>query len=284
MKMWEFSRHVDETVIKELNKQKLWKEKLKDDCERRNVFLAIREGRISFYSRGGRLFEFNGNSFITHIKYTSIIDADESKNYITQEQLVNMKLIDNFIDWYDRIKENCELYSGEEARGISYLYQNSSYLSDENYIVLDIEVAFKNENNNQERIDILLYDTQSQSLRFVEAKHFSNKDLWSNSKPKVIEQIEKYVVQLDLNKEKIIKEYTFYIDGLNKLFNKKLKPPKTIEPKISLLIFGFDDAQKRGDRFQDLIWNNKEYKNIPIYSKGNPTINLKAETIWKGAK
>jgi hypothetical protein len=52
---------------------------------------------------------------------------------------------------------------------------------------------------------------------------------------------------------------------------------------VSLLIFGFDEEQKMGDRFKTLIYENKEYNQIPLYCKGDPK-GLKAETIWKRAK
>jgi hypothetical protein len=283
---WEFNRHVDESFIEGLKKQPLWQSKLKDDCEKGNVFLAIRNGYISFYHKGGGLFKFENNCFSTHVKYASVIDTNNGnipEDSISENQLKNLKIIPDFITGYDRIKENCELYSGAEAKGVSNLYQTSSYLQTKSIFVLDIEIAFKKgDGKEQDRIDILLYNNDTQTLRFVEAKHFSNPDLWSTTIPKVVEQIKKYEEQIDRHGKKLIEEYGLYIDGLNWIFDKKYKPPKTIDPKVSLLIFGFDKAQKNDERFQKLVVRNPEYKDkgIKPYCKGDPKKDLKAETIW----
>ena len=286
---WEFRRHVEEELIKKLIKEPLWKEKLKGDCEKGEVFLTIRNDYISFYHGGGCLFTFDiMEGFKTHIKYASVIDATDENtkiNYIRQDQLKNLPLISDFSAGYDGIKKNCELYSGEEAKGVSNLYRKSSYLHDKSIVVLDIEIAFKkNDGKKQDRIDILLYDKKSQTLRFVEAKHFSNSDLWAESTPRVISQIEKYEKQIKQYEENLIREYGLYIDGLNRIFGKQFKKPRDIEPKVSLLIFGFDNAQKHDDRFKKLILNNPEYKKIPYYCKGNPKKDFNAENIWNEAK
>ena len=279
----EFKRHVEDDLIKELKDNPLWG-KLKADCEKGEVFLALRNTAISFYHKGGRLFTFDGKDFITNKKFASVINAEDGD--IKERQLEEIKLIKNFLDGYNQIKKNCELYSGDEAKGVSYLYQKSSYLSDENYVVLDIEIVLKDDSNEKDRIDILLYDKKSQTLRFVEAKHFSNPDLWSKSTPKVIEQIKNYEKQIkDFEKgSKLVEEYGFYIDNLSKIFDKKLPSPGYIDQKISLLIFGFDDDQKYG-KLKESIFGNSEYKDkdIKIYPKGHAD-GLKAETIWEKAK
>ncbi len=70
-------------------------------------------------------------------------------------------------------------------------------MSDNNIVVLDIEVSFEsfNEENTQDRIDILLFKKDTQTLQFVEAKHYSNTDIRSKTTPKVIDQINRYEIQ-----------------------------------------------------------------------------------------
>ena len=284
---WEFNRHVEEGIVRKLKEQRLWNEKLINDCRKGEVFLAIRDGYISFYYRGGSLFKFDGKVFTTHVKYASVIDTNDEKapkDYVQESQLKHLPYIRDFITGYDGIKKNCALHSGLEAEGVSDLYHKNSYLHSASIFVLDIEIAFKkDEGRKQDRIDILLYDNDSQILRFFEAKHFSNGDLWSTSKPKVISQIENYQEQIARHKEKLIEKYGLYITGLNHIFNKQYKPPKDIESDVSLLIFGFDDAQNRSDRFRELVFDNPEYEKVKKYCKGDPK-GLKAETIWNKAK
>ena len=45
----DFSRHVDNGLVNKLKASKLWTDKLEMDCRKRDVFLAIRAGCISFY-------------------------------------------------------------------------------------------------------------------------------------------------------------------------------------------------------------------------------------------
>ncbi len=171
-----------EEIVVALKKQPLWLKLLKKDCEAGTVFLAIRETKIDFYHKGGRLFSFDGTSFRTHIKYAAVIDEDEEKDadYLTEEQLSKRKLISEFGAHYARIKENCASYSGDEAKGVSDIYHKHSYLSKSEVFVLDIEVSFKSydESKKQDRIDILLFNKKTKELQFVEAKNYLNKEIF----------------------------------------------------------------------------------------------------------
>ncbi len=47
--------------------------------------MAIRNGYIDFYHKGGRLFKFDKKGFQTHIKYAAVIEKDK-KDYLTQDE------------------------------------------------------------------------------------------------------------------------------------------------------------------------------------------------------
>ena len=266
-----FERKLEKSLINKLKNSDLWQKKLKDDCEGQNLFLAVRNNDIGFYHNGGKLFGFDINEFKTHIKYASVIDNADTY-YLTEKELSTKKLISDFKGNYVRIKENCKLYSGVEAQGVSEIYHKYSYLSNENIVVLDIEISFealdKTSGKTQDRIDILLYDKEKQALKFAEAKHYSNPEIWSKTIPKVIGQIEKYEQQISNNKDEIITAYTNYIEAINAVFDLKrpLPMPKKIEDKVSLLIFGFDDDQKKG-RLQKLVLEKDAFKGFQVYCK-----------------
>ena len=221
------------------------------------------------YHKGGKLFCYDSSGFKTHLKYASVITSS-GKDYLTESELSAYRLASDFEINYQRIKENCSNYSGIEASGVSDLYHKHSYLSKSNVLVLDIEISFKSlsEENNQDRIDILLYNKGSKTLQFVEAKHFSNKEIWSRTTPKVISQIKKYESQIAKRKSEILFEYTEYIKIVNGMFDISLPEPTNIEDKVILLVFGFDNDQKNG-RLKKLITKNKEYSGIKNYSIGN---------------
>tara|TARA_B100000315_G_C14461457_1_gene533933 strand:- start:53 stop:916 length:864 start_codon:yes stop_codon:yes gene_type:complete len=285
-----FKRYINPKLLTELQTEKLYKNKLYSDCKSQKVFLAIRNENIDFYYKGGRLFEFDKQRFHTHLKYASVIPK-KGKDYLTEEELskpdAKYKLTSDFINSYPRIKENCANYSGVEARGVSYLYHKHSYLEKcNNVVVLDIEISFESLNINkkkkQDRIDILLLNKKSQELQFVEAKHYSNKEIWSTKTPKVMSQIERYEEQIKNRKTEIISEYTEYIKVLNHLFNISLPIPKIIAEKVPLLIFGFDRDQQNG-RLKDLITLNKKYSKIKFYTKGN-IIKVEMQNLWNAIK
>lgn len=274
-----FERKLEKSVIDEFIKSNLWVNCLEDDCKKQNIFLAIRNNSIGIYHKGGRLFGFDKNVFKTHLKYASVIDNSD-KDYLTEIELSKKNLISDFTNNYQGIKENCNLYSGIEAKGVSEIYHKYSYLSNVRIVVLDIEISFevseKSSGKTQDRIDILLYDLDNKILKFVEAKHYSNKEIWSRTCPKVIEQIEKYETQIERNKKEILIAYKNYINVINEIFKLKLPIPEKVEDKVTLLIFGFDDDQKKG-RLKKLILKNSAYKGFHLYCKQD---NINPTKLW----
>ncbi len=237
------------------------------------LFPAIRNESVDFYWNGGKLFSFTQQGFITHNKYASVLvnDSGEKEDYISENALKNARLISNFSEQYKRIKENCSLYSGLESFGVSRLYSKYScianaYKSVEEcpYVVLDIEISFQ----NKDRIDMLVLNRRNQSLHFVEAKHFSNKEIFgkTNQNIKVIKQITSYKEAISRNKAEILEAYKNHITLLNILFDTSIELPQSLDEEVSLLIFGFDDDQKKGR-----LKKTKEIleKEFPVYCIGN---------------
>ena len=278
-----FTRELGQSVIDRLKESDLWKKHLKNDCKKKckeSVFLAIRNDNVGFYHNGGRLFSFDKNGFKTNIKFAAVIDSKNTGD-LTESELKNTGLISNFSENYEQIKKNCSLYSGDEDKGISKIYHKHSYLSGKDIVVLDIEVSFASSENAQDRIDILLYDTKSKTktLKFVEAKHFSNSEIWSTSEPEVIEQIKRYKTQIASRREEIIEAYGNYITKINEIFGLKLPLPDKIEDEVTLLIFGFDQNQKDG-RLTNLVFENEAYKGYKVYGKGGID-QIDLATLWK---
>jgi hypothetical protein len=147
-------------------------------------------------------------------------------------------------------------------------------------VVLDIEVAFRSddENKKQDRIDIVLFNKNTRTIQFVEAKHYSNKEIWSTARPRVLFQVKRYETQIANQKADIISEYGNLVSTINTVFGVDLPMPIEIEDKVSLLIFGFDENQKKG-RLQTGILKNPVYKGTKIYPKGDiPKVN--PETLY----
>jgi hypothetical protein len=282
-----FKRMINSQVVDNIKKEKLFMENILTDIRDKKIFPAFRNGYVDFYYKGGKLFQFGKDGWKTHIKFASVLTLD--KEYISEKDISETRPVKNFIEGYKRIKENCQLYSGVERSELSKLYNNMSYTDEKlNVVVLDIEVAFQSSSPpkgkkgpGRDIIDFVLYNKKTKTLRFYEAKHFSDSRLWSGvgTKPEVVAQIKRYNDQLEQKEKEILEAYRKYIDCANQLFDIKLPSDvSAIEKKVVLLIFGYDRDQFKG-RFQTLLMNDKSLAGISHYEIGDIG-KVKNESLW----
>lgn len=253
----------------------------------RDVFPAVRKDRIDFYYKGGKLFSYDGKTgFKTHHKYASVIKFDDKNPYVSD---TNLQAIDNFIEGYERIKENCSLYSGIEAAGVSRVYGDFSCTKQEKLhqvVVLDIEVCLIRENEaddpepgkksraKSDRIDLLLLDTESCLLRFFEAKDFSNSEIRAKTghTPKIVMQMQRYQEQLNAPnvRQEMLAGYSSHVEIINQLFSPEapLPTPQDIDPVPRLLVFGFDKPQLKEKLENEIDRLEKDYE-LSVYAIGN---------------
>jgi hypothetical protein len=280
-----FKRDLETQVFDSLQDSSFFLTKLKPDILSGTVFSAIRRNYMDFYHKGGCLFRFQ-KEFTTHRKYASVVQS--KSDYVSENDLQkNVRLIQDFAEGYEEIKQNCSLYSGEEAKGVSSIYHNYSFLEqNSDVVVLDIEISFKaiDENRKQDRIDLLLFNKKTQCLKFYEAKYFSNSELWSraNTRPRVIAQIHRYESQIDRNKSNILKQYENYVNLVNDLYQCNLPCPKDIDNNVVLLVFGFDSDQRQG-RLRELLLKDNSLKEIKYYFIGNVS-NLNILNMWNNVR
>jgi len=290
-----FARKLSEDIIEKLSKEKLYSVYLLPDIKKGEVFPAIRKNKITFYYKGGCLFSYDRYGFKTNIKFASVstlINEGEEETYIKESDLKKVKTIENFADKYERIKENCFRYSGVEAVGVSEICERYSPVKANNKIVvLDVEVSFaslvsESKKKKQDRIDLLILDKRKNILKFYEAKHYSNSEIWSKKGacPKVVKQISKYNKQVEKRKQEIISTYNGYVTIVRDLFGVDLCSNEImdIDPNVNLLIFGFDGDQLRG-RFDELIKKDKSLKGIYVYPIGKVS-SLKNDNLWRCPK
>jgi len=269
-----FTRNFSQDAIKALKEELLFKDHLLRDivegqCRGRQknrnfVFPAVRDERMDFYWNGGKLFSYKPPSgrqkskFVTHHKFASVLldnsktKDGKTKNYISEITLQNRKirLIENFCEGYDRIKENCRRYSGLEALGVSSLYERFSCARKERasfVVVLDIEASFaKDGSMEKDRIDIVALDTENKTIRFAEAKHYSNRASLrtSSEKSDVVDQMQGYAEQIRNNRDVILQAYQAHVHVMNALFSASIPEPADVDTDPVLLIFGFDNEQQ----------------------------------------
>jgi len=266
-----------------------------------DVFPAGRKERVDFYHKGGKLFSYDiRNGFTTHNKYASVIKADYPNQYVTG---INLQAISSFIEGYERIKENCSLYSGVEAQGVSQVYGRFScakHTREHRVVVLDIEISLRRSDDeidlepqetaraHSDRIDLVLLDTESGLIRFFEAKDFSNGEIRAapGNVPKIVRQMERYQKQLNASHihEEMISNYKVHIEVINQLFEPEmpLPAPQSIDTTPRLLLFGFDQAQLTG-KLQGEARRLEEDYGLSVYTKGDiKTVN--PNTLFSGGR
>ena len=282
-----FEKDLSDQLISELLGNPLFIDCIRPDCLKKDrykskIFPAVRNGNVCFYYRGGRAFQYDGE-FKTHRKYLTLIKKFKD-DYVSERMIQNPKIINNFYDQYKDIKDACKQYQGIESIGVSYLYSNYSFLNlDSDIVVLDVEISFKSvsdkEDEKMDRVDILLFSKNEQSLGFVEAKHFSNPELWSNTTPKCVLQIKRYNDQIKQRSKEILSQYSKYVQINNQLFGINLPEPSKIQPQCGLYVFGFDANQKKA-KIDDTLENTMKNEGIKYYARGDYK-NADANTIWK---
>ena len=267
----------------------------------RDVFPAVRKNRIDFYYKGGKLFSYYGkDGFKTHHKYASVIKFDKKDPYVSDGRL---QAIDNFMEGYERIKENCSLYSGIEASGLARIsgqYSCAKKNKIDPVVVLDIEVSLKreeddddpepkeNERSKSDRIDLLLFDTESCLLRFFEAKDFSNSETraTTNRNPKIVKQMKRYKNQFNSTtvRKELLSAYSAHVDIINQLFdlNESLPTPQDIDPVPRLLVFGFDEQQRKR-KLKDEINRLENDYSLSVYAIGEIS-NVNPNTLFNGGR
>lgn len=269
------TRRLSQKTCDQLKKEKLFRQRLLSDIASGSVFPALRNNEVDFYYAGGKLFSFK-SEFQTHHKYAAVLDT--GKTYLTESTLKSALPIRDFSKAYDAIKDNCESRAGVEASGVAALYAEHSYARNKHRsgpVLLDIEVQFPTESVKlkRDRVDLLLYIPKSRTLLFCEAKHYSNSEIWAKagSRPKVVRQILRYQKKISSRTPEILEAYSSYVRHVNDIFGLDLALPLRVHPDVLLLIFGFDDDQKKG-RLKRLLLEDGSLEGALTGTAGNTDI------------
>lgn len=271
-----FDRALSSDLIEKLQTE--WHSKTggwwRDVLEDPNLVIAPRGNSLDVYWRGARLFHVSSvGSFLsisTHEKY--LLDPALKGQVSMQDGAFRIETLRErgFLKLYlggqtlKAMKTAAGLYADVEKSGCHEIAVLNS-------TVIDCEIAFPRPLNaagsqgavNYGRADIAALETYGQDVRLVfwEAKAFRNKELRSaQGLPLVFDQIARYRKYLSEHQTQILKSYTGVAKSLVALkgmgWTKKLS--SLVEdlaegrkrlvmgdaPKVGLLIFGFDAAQR----------------------------------------
>ncbi|MEN3145209.1 hypothetical protein ABDF71_24785 [Ochrobactrum sp. WV_118_8] len=249
----------------------------KDALQDSDVFFALRDNRVDAYAKGALVhrIEFKNGKAIphTHVKYL-IKEPQKSRSYISLEneefrytpaESMQTKYVPG--ETLKSIKAAALYYSPPSSES----YGVSSILT-KNPNVIDIEFSLKQSSDESaeppvqsdngpkskhDRIDIVHLEKSKEIYRLVfwEAKLYVNPDLFNN---KIIDQINRYSIQIKRHKHKIIDAYRAVCQFQNDI-NTMRSTERTncalqgiadgsieldLDPEPRLAIFTYDGRQK----------------------------------------
>lgn len=192
------------------------------------VFPAIRKNQIYFYYEGGCLYKFANGCFSRNVAYEKYACSTENlRPYDTAKKQIETK--------FTNAKGN-----DKERRLLNDLYRHT-YCQDYKCktIVLDIEVNLNGNIARGKKCDLVLYNTVTNDLMFVEGKIFSDKrvNVRHGSTPEVIRQVDTYSAAIKEQLQTIIKQYENYIAIINNLFGTNYQKPKKLVQPTKLLVY-----------------------------------------------
>lgn len=267
--MTEFKRGLEEDFIEALNQEydkegSWWNQIVNDE----RLFIGIRHNYLDVYYQGNRLMSLRhsngkliGKTSAKYLIEDKLLAFTNGK--IEPEGRERIPLLDDFQKDLDKIRRASMPYAGEEKEGIQRILR-------EHQNIIDVEIALTpngdGEGSAAKRIDFAAFQQTDKGpeLRFFEAKHFSNKEIRAKdpADPPVLEQIKEYekLIVEYAKKGDILKAYGRVIKNLLDLEGISEKR-KTILGQCKgdfevcnlpwLVIFGFDNAQKRDWQDED---------------------------------
>ena len=278
-----FNRGIDCKFVAALNKEyaneSWWKKLILD----KSLFLGIRDSHVHLYFKGGRILELkntaNGLIGKTHFKY--LINStrnNSSQDYVKFKNgdFDKVRLDNSYRDVnadLERIKRAANTYQGDEKKGVHEIIMD-------NMNVIDTEIELPGE---RRRIDFAAVQKINgrMTLVFFEAKTYSNDEIRSQGRPEVLSQIEAYEDIICRRKSEIEGAYRQVADNIcaihgwsgrrSDIFRDVVTNGLLVDPKVRLVIFGFDGAQKKeADQANGVFAKLREYlgENL-VLTKGN---------------
>lgn len=265
-----FIRNFSQIQIDKMQGEELFK-KLKADVLKGEVFPAVRKNELHFYYKGGCLYKFADGSFKRDKNYEKYGDEFKELPPYERAKKENEEKFKNSLggeaerQLLDRLY--CHIFNPEESS---------------NVVVLDIEVNLGGQ--VVKKCDLVLLNTQTDELMFVEAKVFSDSRV--NVKPphipEVIAQVNTYIAAIKEQRQTILEQYARHVEIINTLFGTSYRPPKRLVEPAKLLVYGTPhNPTKNGEYTIDKI-NTKLGASNVLWVKNNENATL--DDIWNALR
>lgn len=270
----EFLRILKSDSIKKMTtgKNAVLFERLKIDVLNGDVFPAIRNNELHFYYKGGCLYKFAGGSFARDSRYGLYGEGtaglppyekakkeNENKFTAVNGQMNERQLLD---------KLYCHTYS-KNAKS--------------NVVVLDIEVNLNGAVGRGKKCDMVLLNTQTCEIMFVEGKVFADRRVKCavGYTPEVIGQVNGYTAAIAEQYDNIIWQYGEYVRIVNMLFDAAYSAPNRLIQPAKLIVYNTGGGKAENvDYTVNIINKNLGAGNVMWVGDNKPTLN----EIWQALK
>ncbi|MDK2803892.1 MAG: hypothetical protein PWR23_896 [Peptostreptococcaceae bacterium] len=239
VKKGKFKREFNRFELNKFKGEKIY-QFLEKDINNGEIFPALRDNRIDFYYEGGCIFQYESNRFSYNPDYFKYM----GEKYITLDVTNQMFNGDSFglRTFYEDLKKGVKnRFTNKnnektERQFLGELYKYTYAYKKSNTVVLDIEIRFNK--GNGKKCDLMLYNNQLQKLMLVEAKVVGNKELVSDTTPKVIDQVKEYSSWINEGVEIFTEKYSNYIEFMNSMFERNFNNDiKDICKSAKLIVF-----------------------------------------------
>ena len=257
MKKQNFRHGLSKPFIDALNSEYAksgWWKRIADD---EDLFIGIRNNYLNVYFNGGSILELRYTrgrlTGKTHFKYLLDLTIDDKdSDYIkfsngTFKSVMIKEAYRDISENLEGIKQSTKLYQGDEKKGVHNIVID-------NINVIDTEIQFPGEDA---RIDFAALQKRKgrTSIVFFEAKTYSNSDIVAKRRPKVLDQIRRYQEIVSRRRDEIEASYRRVLNNIqllegwkgrrHQIFAEAALGDLHVDPEVRLVIFGFDDAQKK---------------------------------------
>lgn len=243
--------------------------RLKADIYAGSVFPTVRKDEIHFYHAGGCLYKLKGTSFIRDSAY---------EKYSLNTDRMNS---------YDKAKkQNQNRYSN--AVGIAKERQLLDRLNSNTFnpnfrsrvVVLDVEVRLNGAIGVDKKCDLVLLNTETRQIMFVEGKVFKDKrvNVAVGFVPEVIEQVKTYTMGINEQADVIETQYAQHIRIINDLFQTKYNLLNRLVSTAKLLVYEKPEKPNSNGQYSiNTINMALGSKNVMWVPAGNQP---RVEEIW----
>ncbi|KJR66219.1 hypothetical protein VY88_09425 [Azospirillum thiophilum] len=278
-----FDRGIDDAFVSALNAAYDaggWWRTLADDTD---LLIAVRSNYLNVYWRGNSLLKVSCEKgrLVGRVHYKYLLRAGRTPDYVLVEDGRPVipdpaSFLTQNIGDLRSLKAAAKPYAGAEKVGVHDIVMG-------NPNIVDVEVAFsvagtEEGDSGNPRVDFAAIHEMVDEVRlvFFEAKLFSNSEVRAggDTPPKVVEQVNRYAALLRQHGEQVERSYRRVFGNLlamkgvvgrhperDAVLRKVLagEKPLVICDRPRLVLFGFDDDQRRG-----VVWTKHRGKLVDL--------------------